>query len=306
MRVLLDEARQSLGPTPPRRPPRRISWPRPSQRKTRIGIGVVAFLTVLAVWIFGFSPVFALEQVVVEGVRAVTPAQIVEVTELTSGEPLARVGLGTVEGRVRSIQAIADVEVSRRWPDTIVISVVERNRLALIKSGAWFEVIDETGRAFDRSKRRPPGLPLMLAPEGSSRIEALEVLQALPPDLLAMVESVNAGGSLGVVLSLADDIRVAWGDARESALKADVLRLLLRQLDGEKWIDVRVPANPSSAGTSPTPAPPPPTETATPPATPGGPSGGPSASTAGTPGAAPATPAPALTRAPLPAAPPLP
>lgn len=267
MRSLLDEPRLVVDDSPPVR--RR--WRR-FRIKRRMAIGVLAAVLVLVavlVWLFFFSSVFALRQVVVEGVRAVSPADVVSQTELSSGEPLARINTGVVAERVRGNPAIARVNVRRDWPDTIVIEIVERDRLAVVKGGGEYGVLDVDGTVFETSKKRPPGLPTMSTRAGPGRLAALEVLRQLPPDVFAQVESISADDPDDVVLTMRDGVKVAWGSPDDSPLKADVLRLLMRQLDGSKWIDVRVPSNPSSANASPTPAPPPVTETPSPTVEPG-------------------------------------
>ncbi len=270
MRSLLDEPRLVVDGAPGSR--RRWRRPRIPIRRRTLAILLIISLVLVGVmtWLFLFSSAFTLRQVVVEGVRAVSPADVVRRTELTSGEPLARISTAIVAERVRSIPSVARVSVRRDWPDTVVIEIVERNRLAVVKQGNQFGVLDVDGTVFETSKKRPVGLPTMTGEPGPGRLAALEVLQQLPPDVLARVESVSADGPEAVVLTMEGGVKVMWGSPVDSPLKADVLRLLLQRLGGAKWIDVRVPSNPSTANASPTPAPPPVTESPSPPVDPDG------------------------------------
>lgn len=268
MRSLLDEPRLVADEAPGSR--RRWRRPRiPIKRRTLVIVSVIGLVLVgILTWLLLFSSAFTLRQVVVEGVRAVSPADVVRRTELTSGEPLARISTAIVAERVRSIPSVARVSVRRDWPDTVVIEIVERNRLAVVKQGNQYGVLDVDGTVFETSKKRPVGLPTMAGEPGPGRLAALEVLQQLPPDVFARVESVSADGPEVVVLTMEGGVKVMWGSPVDSPLKADVLRLLLQRLGGAKWIDVRVPSNPSTANASPTPAPPPVTESPSPPADP--------------------------------------
>lgn len=230
-----------------------------------------AFLVVVvgfAIWLFGVSSAFALETLVVEGVKDVTPAQVGELAALETGTPLASVDIGGVEARVQSLPSVARAQVTRRWPHTIVITILERDRVGTLLVDDKYSIVDSTGAIFNATKKRPIGMPLIEIPEdGPSRRAAIAVLTALPDDVSRQVDKVMAQSPDKVVLTMRDGTIVVWGGEQESAFKADVLRALLAK-SKDKWIDLRTPNTPTSAQSSPKPAPPPITPTPTPTPTP--------------------------------------
>lgn len=239
-------------------------------RRRTYTMSAAAFVVVVSfsIWLFGISAAFALETLVVEGVKDVTPAQVGELADLETGTPLASVDIGGVEARVQSLPSVARAQVTRRWPHTIVITILERDRVGTLLVDDKYSIVDSTGVIFNATKKRPIGMPLIEIPEdGPNRVAAIAVLTALPDDVSRQVDKVTAPSSDKVVLAMRDGTTVVWGGEQDSAFKADVLRALLAKSKDE-WIDLRTPNTPTSAQSSPKPAPPPVTPTPTPTPTP--------------------------------------
>lgn len=265
MRSLLDEPKLTVehhsSPTQ-----RRKLVPRPEITRRRVVVCLISLVVVGAVlvWLLYFSAFLSLKQVVVEGVRTVAPSQIVTQAQLRSGESLAAIDTDGIAARISQMNTVAHVEVRRRWPDTIVIDIVERDRVAVIKAGTEFDVVDQTGFRVEHKKRRPEKLPLLEADDDVARNTALSILHGFPPALAESVESAKAEAGGVITLRLKGGVTVMWGSREDSAEKTKVLQALVGQLGADKWVDLRSPSNPASARSSPTPAPPPVTATPTP------------------------------------------
>lgn len=256
MKTLLDHPVPTLPPPPPSQRRFGVRAPNWSKRTYRI-LGVIAgVIFVAAMWLFYFSSIFALESLVVEGVRTIQPSEVAARADLGAGTPLARVDQSAVESRVAGIPAVRSVTVSRRWPNIIVISIVERERVGFVKNGDKFDVLDKQGYPFEHLKKQPKNLPLIEAPDEASRSAAVTVAGALPPKVLARTASVSATDPMHVLVKTTNGVTVTWGSPEDSPYKAKVLAALLSKTD-DKWIDVRFPSSPSSAQQSPKPAPPP-------------------------------------------------
>ena len=173
MSTLLDHPLPTLPPPPPpKRGGRGPHVPQWSKRTWQILAGLVALVFVFGMWLFYFSSVFALESLVVEGVRTVNPTDVGQRADLGAGTPLARVNPDDVEARVMGLSAVQSVQVTRRWPNMIVISVVERDRVAALKDGDRWATLDAQGFAFEFAKKKPQGLPVVEAAEGPARTAA--------------------------------------------------------------------------------------------------------------------------------------
>lgn len=257
MSTLLDHPLPTLPPPPPKNRRRPTGFlPKWSKTTWRIIAAIAAVLFFGAMWLFYFSSVFALESLVVEGVKTVSPAEIGQRADLGAGTPLARVNAEDVEARVLGIQAIQSVNVSRRWPNMIVISVIERDHVAAMKDGDRWATLDAKGFPFVFTKKKPQGLPVVEAGEGPGRTAAIEVAASLPPELAAKITKVAAENPENVMLTTSSGATVAWGSSEQNDLKARILLALLAK-SKHKWFDLRIPTTPTSAQSSPTPAPPP-------------------------------------------------
>ena len=262
MSSLLDHPVPTLPPPPKRSRQRRLRLPKWSRQAYRIIGAAVAILLAIGMWLFYFSSVFALDSLVVEGVRTVSPAEVGAKADLGAGTPLARVNAADVSARVMGIPAVASVQVTRRWPNTVVIRVAERDAVAALAEGDRFATVDSSGFSYLMSKKQPKGLPLLNAVEGEPRTAAIDVAAALPANLRPKIATVSALAPRSVLLETKNGVTVMWGPPEESVIKAEILAALLSKTD-DKWIDLRLPSTPTSAQSSPKPAPPPTAEPTT-------------------------------------------
>jgi cell division protein FtsQ len=136
--------------------------------------------------------------------------------------------------------------VSRDWPGTLVVEVVERTPVAAVAAAGnrSYTLIDREGVAYRTVTRRPPGLPLArLATPGPGDVNtraALTVLASLTDDLREQLVAISVEAPARIKLLLRKDRTVIWGDDSASETKAQVSTALL-QRDG-KTIDVSAPS----------------------------------------------------------------
>jgi len=209
---------------------RRRSGPPSWWRWAAAGLVVVA--VAVAVWLVLFSSVLAVRTVEVVGDEQVTDEQVLAAADVPNGTPLARLDVAGIEQRVGALDAVAEVDVTRVWPDAVRIEVVERRPFAVIRTGTGFGVLGSDGVVFRTVRGPQPQLPLLDQQVGDAATEpaadaALQVALALSPDLARRVASVAARSPDRVELTLRNGSTVMWGTAEASAHKAQVLLLLL-------------------------------------------------------------------------------
>lgn len=208
---------------------------------------VVTMLLVVAVgaaaWLVFFSPVLAVSTVEVEGERALTARRVTGAAEVPMGEPLARVDLDDVAARVEQLPPVKEVEVHRAWPDTVVLSVVERTAVATVDGGGRHMLIDAAGVQFREVEGPRRGLPTIDAGGERAAAEAAEVVDALPADVARRVDRVDATTMDSIRLLLEGGREVVWGSAEQTAVKAEVLGVLVRRKGAV--LDVSVPSAPT-------------------------------------------------------------
>ena len=208
---------------------------------------LVVALVGTGLWLVFFSSVLTVRQVVVEGNTTLSSVRVEKVARAPIGRQLARVDLAALRARVETIPAVKSVEVSRSWPDTLVIGVTERVPVAVVDRGAGLQGVDEEGVLFGTHANRPEGLPLVqTAPDVKTEAlaEAARVVTSLRPDVAARVDRVEVETVDRIRLRLAGGRTVMWGSAEDSDEKAAVLVVLLEQEARE--IDVSVPGRPTT------------------------------------------------------------
>ncbi len=222
-------------------------------RRRRIGwltalavLGVTAGLVAAAV----FSPILALREIRVDGTTRLDPAAIQDAVSGQLGTPLALLDEGRIRDELGRFSGIRSYVTELVPPGTLVIHIVERTPLGVIATATGFDVVDAAAVVLESSPGRPEGLPLMQidedGAEGTGFEAIVEVLVALPPEVLAQVDSIGARTRDDVTLTLAgSDQRVVWGSAADSERKADILAALLAQFAaaGPGEYDVSAPGS---------------------------------------------------------------
>jgi cell division protein FtsQ len=208
-----------------------------SVRRRRLGrraglLAAVLLPIALLGWLLLWSPLLAVRTVSVSGTSRLTPAQVRVAADVRRGTPLARVDAAAVARRVEALRPVADVHVSRGWPSTLRIRVVERVPVAGIVAGRGVQLVDASGFAFAAAPTLPAGLVrLQVARPGPSdpaTTASLAVLADLPATMRGRVRIVRAASPSSVTLLLADGRRVLWGGVGDTALKVQAAEALLR------------------------------------------------------------------------------
>ena len=238
--------------------PRRTAAGGPRRRRRgRIRIPqrvrVVGALLVLAAatWAVWAGPLLAVRIVEVDGAGPLTAVQVREAAGIPDGTPLLRVDVAAAEARVARLPRVASVDVTRGWPRSVVITVVERVPVAVVDMAGRRSLVDAGGVPVDTvSGDPPPGVVPLTVPEAGpddpATLAALQALSSLPEAVRTRVVEATATSGEDVTLTLDDGTTVLWGSAEEGRRKASALTALLDQLaagtlDPAGTLDVSAP-----------------------------------------------------------------
>jgi cell division protein FtsQ len=207
--------------------------------------GVVA----AAAWVLFGSSLLAVRSVVVNGTRLVPRSEVLAVAGIAPGTPLIRVNTARVEARVDTIRQVRSTQVTRSWPNRLVITVREWTpAMALTAPGGGYDLAAADGAVVEWAARRPADLPFYptASPGVSLRGDpdfaaAVAVVGELPAELRHAVESVTAPSPDQVTLHLAGGVTVVWGGTDRAAAKAAELGALIRT--GMHHYDVSAPGS---------------------------------------------------------------
>ncbi|MFD6401346.1 cell division protein FtsQ/DivIB [Nocardia sp. NPDC060249] len=194
---------------------------------TVVGVVVVSLLVVLA-W---FTPVLSVRTVRVDGLSAVPEADVRGRLEIPDGRSMLRIDTTAIAQRVAAIPKVRSVRVQRKFPSTVLVTVVERTPVVYFDAPDGAHLVDAESVEFAIESEPPIGVPKLLT-EGSftgpaAARAAVDVLVTLPPALSVQVGEVVARSISDVSLSLRDGRKVVWGGTGDGERKAAVVLPLL-------------------------------------------------------------------------------
>lgn len=202
-------------------------------------------LTIGGIWLVFVSSVLTVKHIEVEGESQLTRERVLAAADVPTGAHLPQLDLAAIRTRVAGLAAVKRVDVSRDWPDGVLIRVTERHEVAVVEIGGQYQAMDSDGVLFKSYARPPAALPRVVAGAdiGSDALsEAARVIASLPSGLAAKVDHVGVRGVDQVTLSMRSGATVVWGSDAQSSLKAEVLEKLFAHPAGT--YDVSVPGQP--------------------------------------------------------------
>ena len=198
--------------------------PRFRERRTKVGehrarrhlrrmlvlLGIVAAATGI-IWL-AQSPLFSVATVRIEGDGQAAVDAILTESHVYEGRPLLLINTGKVESALEADPWVKTASVSRRFPTTIDVEVVERFEVATLAVGTSWVTLSDDGHVMRQLDARPDGLAAIqadVAPEAlqtaltgtevlaaQSVVGAAEFLAALPSELWSAALVVTTGEEL--------------------------------------------------------------------------------------------------------------
>lgn len=222
-----------------------------SRRRRMIWLAALGTLVLLvvAVAVTAFSPLMALRTIDVTGTSRIDAAAVKKALDGQLGRPLPLVDQSSIRTDLAAFPLIRSYSVESHPPNTIVVRIVERQPIGVVSVGGKFAVVDAAKVTIQTSDQRPDGFPLIKASGSAEDADATSgfaaaasVLSALPPALLAQVDTITAATRDDVSFTLrGSGATVGWGSADDSDLKAAALAALLKSVPGAGRYDVSSP-----------------------------------------------------------------
>ncbi|MGW9112941.1 FtsQ-type POTRA domain-containing protein [Microbacterium sp. NPDC055683] len=218
------------------------------RRAWLIGIGAVLAVVAASAGA-AYSPLFAVERIVVEGADQLDVPAVEAALAEQVGTPLPLVDASAVKAALVGFPLIETYALEARPPHDLVVRVVERTPVGVVQGEAGFTSVDAAGVALATSAEPPAGLPLIDASGGagsSAFLAAGQVVRSLPADLRARVSNVTATSPEDVAFALdGGALQVIWGSVEDSPEKASALTAALgaELPEGVTTFDVSAPGN---------------------------------------------------------------
>ncbi|MBQ6536090.1 MAG: FtsQ-type POTRA domain-containing protein [Firmicutes bacterium] len=226
---------------------------------------VLVFLIacMFAGYFFARSDFFAVKQIDVIGNEHVDADRLRDLSGFKVGENMFSVTVSDAEQWLLIEPGVQECEVTRKPPHRVIITVKEREPLAVMVVGSSLIEIDAAGRVLDRYPTANYGsLPLIsgvdltgqgVVPGGVIDAKgvdsALEILEALPPDA-ADVGEINVSDPQSICLYTVSGVQIKLGDSSGFEEKYLVYSNILadHKANGGKmieYIDVSIPEDPA-------------------------------------------------------------
>ncbi len=249
---------QARPPIDPRIRQRRIDVRRnEGRRRLRLLVGIVMVSALMfGGWGATRSPLLDVDGIDVEGASHTPRSEVLEASGVRFGQPMVDVDEGAAVRAVAALPWVRTATVERRWPDSVVIRVVERDPVAAAPAaGDGWAVVDATGQVLALLDSPPSNLLALdgIAPAGppgsvlgGPAAGLLVVAAAVPADLRTRVAAVQAGPEGGVELRLQPEGTVRLGPPQQLAEKFRAALTVLGQVDTAALatLDVRIPESP--------------------------------------------------------------
>lgn len=147
---------------------------------------------------------FRVRRVDVVGARSLDPKALVRALALRPGASIAD-PVAPLERRAKAVPGVADAEISWRLPGVLVVTVTEREPVALAATPDGLRLVDAKGAVlpFDPT-RAAPDLPVLRSPSAAAA-GVLARMRDLEPELFAAVSAAWTEGG-DVVLATNDGI----------------------------------------------------------------------------------------------------
>ena len=206
-----------------------------SRRAKRIIASIsVGSLAILLAIVAGatFSPALAIKEIYVTGTERIQPELISKALQGHIGTPLPLLDENAVAQSLASFALIESFSATAVPPNGLQVKISERQAISVVavKGERWLYDPAGVKVAQATGSEELPEMQISGEPRNSQRYRnAIEVLMALPEDLLHQVEFIEARSKDDVQMSLrtSREQRIIWGDSSDSVLKSKVLQALM-------------------------------------------------------------------------------
>ncbi len=190
---------------------------------------------------------FTVERVEILGIDQMERLPVYAVALDQRSMAMPNVDLDEIRERVEAFSWVGEARVSRRLPDTLVISITERQPVAIWQHNQQLYLVDVDGEVLQEVPLDAmPDLPLIIGPSANRQVANFEGLMDRAPSLLPMLEGATWVGNRRWDLRFQSGETLALPEGEEDAARAlirfarmDGVTGLLGE--GFRRFDMRVP-----------------------------------------------------------------
>lgn len=178
-------------------------------------------------WFIFHSQYFIATTVKVQGNQRVAAEQISAIAAVALNQPLIKLPSEDISTVISTIAEVKSVSVERGWPHTVLITVTERQPIAVANDGTQLVLVDDAGIAASGAIPEVPKGMLVVAgaPSTTAMQAAVAVIAGLPKDW--KVTGIDAPTQDSVTVHLDGGINVTFGSGADIDQKVKVAAALM-------------------------------------------------------------------------------
>lgn len=216
---------------------------RPRRRNAAPVFGLWLFLLLcclLASYFFINSPFFSLKFIQVQGNEVLAADKIIELSGLSPGINLFKTDNSEVMAKLKMHPSIKKVELTRKLPSTLTISITERTPVALVVGQDGFIVVDDEGVYIKKiTDLQGVHLPLISGVEVDKNLRpgsnistpgleaSLKLISLMDQILQENVSEIIAPSPYSLSLKTIQGVEVRFGEPVELERKVKLIQELL-------------------------------------------------------------------------------
>lgn len=215
-------------------------------------------LVTMSAYVLLQSPLFEVKTFIVNGNRQLNKEDVISFSGLQAGANIFKINLAQSEEKLELVPLIKEVEITRSLPNKIVITVKERNAVALLPAENGFIKVDADGVYLQKGqiasalpiitgisiKLNGPGKPV----EAEYLPSALKALSQLPRPLVMKLSELNINQAGQLSLYTIDGTQGRMGLPTELEYKGNVFMQVLNNLEKPgneiEYVDISNPVVP--------------------------------------------------------------
>lgn len=119
-------------------------------KKTLINVSLI-ILIITAITLFLLSPIFSIENISIKNNEKLSQEEIISLSQIEKGTNLFKIRNAEIKNNIKENAYVDEVKVNRILPNTIEITVTERQVAYLLEYGSSYAYIDEQGYILEIS-----------------------------------------------------------------------------------------------------------------------------------------------------------
>jgi cell division protein FtsQ len=160
----------------------------------RLIILLFLFFTMIAVVAYVQSPLSHVKKITIKGNELLSTDEIIKITKISKDTNIWSVKKDTISLTLKEMNVIKQAKVTIKWPNTVMIEIEERNKIAYLESDESYFPVMENGKVLmDRDVAEiPVNAPILFEfKEGAILKEMVTALDELPVEVLNAISEIH-------------------------------------------------------------------------------------------------------------------